>query len=498
MDFQEILNQITQSIGAYVPNLIGALLFLIVGWFVALVASAVVRGILSRTTLDNRIAKWIAGGERAKTMDVERTAGKAVYYIIMLFVLVGFFQSLQLTIITQPINNLLNQVFGFIPQLIGAGILILVAWIVASVVRLVVTKALEAARIDERLGDSSEGEEKEGKPLAKTLGDAMYWLIFLLFLPAILGALELAGLLQPVQVMLDKLLGFLPNLLAAAVILLVGWFVARLVQRIVTNLLAAVGTDSLSQRIGLGEQKLSALLGWVVYIFILIPVAIAALNALALDAITAPASAMLNMLLGAIPSIFAAVVVLGLSYLIGRLVSGLVTNVLTGIGFNSLFAWLGIGSEPSEDQLTPSQIAGTIVLTLIMLFAVMEASSLLGFALLGELASQFMVFASHVLFGLVILAIGIYVANFVGKLVHSSGVAQPNILSMIAKAAILLLAGAMALRQMGLANEIISLAFGLLLGAVAIAAAIAFGIGGRDIAARQLDEWSDSIKSKKS
>ncbi|MGA6993155.1 MAG: hypothetical protein WBX50_04575 [Candidatus Deferrimicrobiaceae bacterium] len=62
--------------------------------------------------------------------------------------------------------------------------------------------------------------------------------------------------------------------------------------------------------------------------------------------------------------------------------------------------------------------------------------------------------------------------------------------------AIPVLAGAMALRQMGLANEIIYIAFGMLLGAVAIAVAIAFGIGGRDIAAAELEKWVRSLKSK--
>ena len=60
---------------------------------------------------------------------------------------------------------------------------------------------------------------------------------------------------------------------------------------------------------------------------------------------------------------------------------------------------------------------------------------------------------------------------------------------MIARVAILVLAGAMSLRQMGLANEIVVLAFGLIVGAVAVAAAIAFGIGGRDVAKRKLEEW---------
>jgi uncharacterized membrane protein YedE/YeeE len=91
----------------------------------------------------------------------------------------------------------------------------------------------------------------------------------------------------------------------------------------------------------------------------------------------------------------------------------------------------------------------------------------------------------------------LYLANLAAKVIQSRDGNQAKLLSAVARIAILLLAGAMALRQMGLANEIISLAFGLILGAAAIAVAIAFGIGGRDLAARKLDEWTKSIESKK-
>jgi hypothetical protein len=63
---------------------------------------------------------------------------------------------------------------------------------------------------------------------------------------------------------------------------------------------------------------------------------------------------------------------------------------------------------------------------------------------------------------------------------------------------ILVLPGAMALRRMGLANEIINLAFGLLLGAIAVAVALAFGLGGRELAGHQLEEWRQSVESDES
>jgi hypothetical protein len=494
---QVIFDQIARLVGAYIPNLVGALAILIVGWLVALVVSAIVRGALRRTTLDNRVAGWITG-EKAPPAPVEEWIAKGVYYLIMLFVLVAFFQTLGLTIITQPLNGLLIQVFQYVPRLLGVGVLLLIAWLLASVLRLVVTRVLGAVKIDQRLGSQAALKEEQRVPLAQTLGDAVYWLVFLLFLPAVLGALALEGLLAPVQGLVNGILGFLPNIFAAGLILAVGWFVARIVERIVSSLLVAVGADRLSERVGLapilGKQQLSGLLGLVVYVLILIPALIAALNALQLDAVAQPASNMLNAILTALPAIFSAGLLLAIAYIVGRVVAGLITNLLTGAGFNTILTRLGLGKEPAEGERTPSEIVGYLILVTIMLFAAIEASRLLGFMLLADLVAQFTVFAGQVIMGLIIFAIGLFLANLASKAVRASGVAQGNLLAPAARVSILVLAGAMALRQMGLANEIINLAFGLLLGAIAVAIALAFGLGGREVAARQLEEWRRSIE----
>ena len=121
----------------------------------------------------------------------------------------------------------------------------LVAYVVARILRYLIISGLTKTRIDERVSDQLaevEGREEQ-LPVSKMLGDAVYWLVFLLFLPAALGALELTGLLEPVTSMFETVVGYLPNIVSAGVILFVGWFVARLVQRILTNLSATAGID---------------------------------------------------------------------------------------------------------------------------------------------------------------------------------------------------------------------------------------------------------------
>ena len=278
--------------------------------------------------------------------------------------------------VTEPLSKFLNQVFEYAPRLIGPAILLVVAWVAANVLRLIVRRALRAANLDQRLETEVGVQQTEGVSISHTLGDAIYWLTFLLFLPAILSALDLGGLLEPVQGMVDEILTYLPNLLAAGMILVIGWLVARILQRIVTNLLVAISADKLSEQVGLskalGQQRLSGLVGLIVYILVLIPVLIGSLNALALDAITRPASEMLNTILTAIPAVFAAALVLAVAYFVGRVVAGLITNVLAGIGFDSILSKLGLGAKPVEGERTPSDVVGYLVLVAIMLFAVVE------------------------------------------------------------------------------------------------------------------------------
>ncbi len=496
---QNIIKQITNLVGGYLPILVGAMIILIIGWLIALIISTIVRKVLHRTELDNQIVAWF-GAKEVKKNYVETGISKGVFYLIMLFVLVAFFQTLGITQITEPLNRFLNQLFEYAPKLLGAGALLLVAWLIATVLSMIISKVLGATNIDERLGGTAGLEDEKGVPLTKSLSDAVYWLVFLIFLPAILSPLGLEGILGPIKGMVNKILGFLPNIFTAAIILLIGWFAARIVRKIVTNLLSAIGTDRLGEKVGLsnvlGKQGLSVIVGLILYVFILIPVIIAALNALKIEAITRPASEMLNTILVTLPDIFAAALVLTIAFVVGRVVATFITNLLSGIGFNSVFVWLGVRKEPMEGSSSPSSIVGYLVLVAIMFFAAIEASDLLGFKVLSDLVAQLTVVASHIIFGLIIFSIGLFLANLVSKTIQSTGTNQAGFMAIVAKITILVLVGAMGLRQMGLANEIINLAFGLLLGAVALAIAIAIGIGGREIAARELENWIQSIRSK--
>ncbi len=515
LGIESFISAISESLGGSVPNIIGAIAFLVVGWIVALIASGIVRGILSKTDIDNKIAAWITGAKEEKGPPVEKWAGDIAYWLVILFTLVGVLNSLQLDAVSEPLNEFLGQVTGFLPKLGGAAILIGVAWLLATVAQLVLNRALGTLRLDERLNQQM-GEETAPESqfhLSETLGNAVYWFIFLLFLPSILGTLELEGTLQPVQALLDQTLSILPKILAAVLIGAVGWLIAQIVRRVVRSFLAATGCDRLGEKFGLsasaGRQSLSWIIATIVYISILIPVAISALNALQIEAISAPAVAMLQDVLSILPKIFAASVVLIVAYVIGQYVSELVTSILTGVGFNNVFQWLGLSSRPatpaspetkkdpsSDGTRTPSQLVGVIAQVGIILIATLTAVDILKIEALTTVVKVILAIASQVLIGVVVFAIGLYLANAAFYFISTSGTRQSKILGQTARIAIITLVSAMALQQMGIAPNIVNLAFGLLVGGIAVAIALAFGIGGRQIAAQQLQEWLDALKKE--
>lgn len=324
--------------------------------------------------------------------------------------------------------------------------------------------------------------------MSQSLATAGYWLVFLLFLPMVLSALQMESLVAPLQSMFDKLFSYLPNILSALLIFAIGYFVAKLVRQIVSSLLAASGIDRLSEKSGI-QQKCSTLVGTLIYTFILLLVIVQSLEALKIAAISTPAQNMIDMIFAAVPGILAAVLVLAISYYVGKLIASLVTDLLTAAGFNQLIEKLGFKMGLER---TPSQYAGSLVLLGIILFAILGATELLSFEPLSQIVTVMISFAVQVLLGALILAIGIFIARKVRLLIIEAG--MPSAAGNLASLAIMFLTIAMALRQIGLAQDIINIAFGLMLGAVAVGAAIAIGLGSKEIAGREVQSLLDRVK----
>lgn len=391
------------------------------------------------------------------------------------------------------------------PRILGAIVVLIAAHFLAKAAHWALAKL-----VDRLPGANREQPADPKKSTGYQLGQLGYWMVLLL---GVIGALTILGLtsvVTPLSGLLTDVLAFVPNIIGAALIFFVGLVVATLARRVVETALNVAHVDRALERTGLaqmtGASGLARALGTLVFMLILIPVAIAALQQLNIRAISDPAVAVLSTILNAIPHVLGAAVVLAIAFLIARWVSGILEQVLPSLGVDRALQALGMGQAPApalpEDYVsadgapaatpraTPSKIIARIAFVAIMLFSAVEAARLLAFGAIAGMLAQILELAARVLFGGVIILAGVLLANFLAGLVRRTTAGREGVASTLVRWSTIALASAMGLRFMGIADEIVIIAFALVLGAASVAAALAFGIGGRETARRLLDQWA--------
>jgi len=393
------------------------------------------------------------------------------------------------------------QLMDWGPRVLLAILILVATHFVAKAVQWGIAKAVDKVPILKR--DPTTGGDSVGKELGR-LG---YWIVWLVGLIAALQPLGLSGVLTPVTALTNEVFAFLPKLLGAGLFFFAGLILARIVRHIVEAALGALNLERLMGRAGvsIGEapvavdstgvahegaaparSTIARAVGMTVSAIIIIFAAIGALQILGIEAISEPATNMLNMIALAIPQVLAAVIIIAIAFIIGKWAKTLIETVLPSFGFDRSVAALGI----MPPAASPSRILGTIAMTAILLVGLMEAAHKVGGDSSAALLFQVTELGGKVIFGTVIIVVGLFLARILSNLVGSS-TGEAGYAQTIVKYAIIALFTAIGLTFMGLADQIVMLAFGLILGSAAIAAALAFGLGGRDFAARMLEDWQD-------
>lgn len=401
--------------------------------------------------------------------------------------------------ISRSWDTAVNSMVQAAPYVVHALLLLLLAWFVALIVRFIVQKGFKVLKVPAALQKVNVVKsEADGANMLDNVGKALYYLVFLLFLPSILAALNMHVVSQPLSDMMAQIVNFLPNLLAAVITLIIGFILAKLVRQLLVKFLEGVGIDNLSQRIGVLEEKseltLSRLLGNIVYVLILIPIVIAALDMLNISAISQPAVNMLQDILTMVPYVIVAVILLVIGVYIARFAGELLTSVLEKAGIDSVLSRLGF--QAAQDKMADfrlSKIIGQIVKILILLFFVVEALRVVQLQVLNEIGQGIITYIPLVLSAIFIIGVGLLLASFVERLVKrvSSG---SLIVAKVLKYGIIVFAIFMALDQLGFATTLVHSAFIIIVGGLVIAFAIAFGFGGRDFAARSLENMEKNYE----
>ena len=468
-------------LGGPIGSIIGAILIFIIGWLVALGIAALVRNVLSKINLNQRMSS-----STGKAYDLEGIISKIVFWFIFIIAISGALNQLNLNSISTPFANMINQVLAFIPNLIGAIAVGVIGWVVATVVRTAINAALSKTSMDERLS-----AQAGVKPMSSTIADMVYWFILLIVLTMVLGQLQLDGLFAPLTNMVDKIFSFIPNILIAAVVFVVGYIIAKVVRGIVTNLVSTFNVQELASKAGLSEKNsLPNIAGSLAFLVIIIPTIIAALNALKIEVIARPATNMLNKIMEALPNIFMAVAILVVTFYVIRMVANIIKGLIENTQINQLPAKVGLQDTMGDKKV--SDLVGYAIVFFAMLFAAIAAADLLGFEPISAIITMFIAFGANIILGAIILFIGFWLANIIAGVVERSEQGS-QFLANIVRVLIMGLVLAMGLKAMGIADSIVNLAFGLTLGAVAVAFALSFGLGGQEAAARFLRKMQDKM-----
>lgn len=514
--WNEMLNKLVsdEMLHMGLQLLLGILLF-IVGWILAKVLSWIVFKALCKTDLDNKLADKLGFKllleDRTTKPDqnaLERGVATTVFYLAMALVVVGVLDYAGLEQAAGPIQGFVDTVIQALP-LIGKAILILVvAWIAGSILRKVVTKALNIARVDKQFASldkpeemgTTPGESISAKPFSNTAGTVVFWLVMSLGIAGAFDALQIEAISVPLSNAINTLLGLLPVIGIAALIAVGGYVLAKIARSLVTRALQGLGFDNLVAKLRLdglfGGTTPSKVVGWIVMAFIVVQTTIAALDRVGLETLSAPMTDMMRQFWSLLPAMLVSVVFIVIGVFVGRLLRGIVQKTLESVGFDRLMDRLGFGkiAERDDELAKPSGLVGFIVQVTIVLLAVVQGLNNLGLEAWASYLDAFLRFAvTRVAVAMVIVGVGFTIGNYVRDLIEArqrgelplpEGDALPTPVWMaeFARYAVLVFAFTMAVHQLGVAEDFVLITFALLFGALCLAGSLAFGLGSRELA----------------
>ena len=202
-----------------------------------------------------------------------------------------------------------------------------------------------------------------------------------------------------------------------------------------------------------------------------------------------------------IPALLGALVIVFAGYLLAKVLERIVDTFLRRIGLNNMLARGGVlaAVERSGAHVNPTRVLANLVFWLVMFAVILVAANALGLESLAVVFGELVSYIPSVIAAIVIILVGIVLGQFVGGLIAASagGLHGGRALARVGSAGVILLAVFMALQELGIATEIVTTAFALLFGAIALAIALAFGLGSRELAGEITREWYERYKAER-
>lgn len=395
------------------------------------------------------------------------------------------------------------RLMNYIPNVFRALFLLLIAWLVAMLVQKLVEKLLLKTNMDKHLSRGTTPPDPAlGKKRVGSISKLLYFFVFILFLPSILDALDMNSVSVPIANMMNGFLGFIPRLIGAAVILFIGYFIAKILRDLTKTLLNTINLDKYFSKITpytgptkeLDRASIGDVLSKIVFGLVLIPVITVALETLNIKSLTEPIVLILNKVLLMIPNVIVAIILLLIGYYIAKFVGQVLESLLNSMGVQSVFNWADEKTDSTIPRFNLSKIVANLVKFLIMLFITVEALRVLNLEVLNTIGYAVIGYVPLVLSGLVIIGAGVFAGYFVEGMIKKY--ANSPFTAIIAKYIIIIFAIFMTLEQIKFASTIVNIAFLLILGGLSVAFALSFGLGGREFAKKQLEKIEDKVEKE--
>lgn len=365
-------------------------------------------------------------------------------------------------------------------QFVVGLILLVVAFLVALIAKLVTVSILSKTKLGNKLNKAGISFETIGSTV-QLIGKLVFVTVFLIILPAALEKMSLSAVTAPINGFVGSLVSFIPNLLAAGIILFIGCIIADAIRQILGAVLSRTKINAIQEQSGTATGiSFSALISYIAFILILIPVIIAALSVLGIEAISGPAIAMLHTMFAAVPTIFLAIILVAVGIFLANLACALLSAVLVAANLDAKVNAIIGGKKP----ILLSKIITEVVKYLIIVLFVVQALDSLSLGVLSNVGVAIIAYLPNVL-----AAIIVAIAAFIGYRVVENKLGEKcSTCATAVKAAIVVVASFFILSQLGIASTLVNTAFIIILGAAGVAAALAFGLGGREFAAKLLNK----------
>lgn len=298
---------------------------------------------------------------------------------------------------------------------------------------------------------------------------------------------------------LHTMINFIPSLIVAVLYLLLAWIIAKIVKGIIVKGLGALKFEEWLRKRGLiqsmennkGSDGFVQTLGKIAYFIVFLLFLPAVFSVLNMDAVATPISEMMTSILNFLPILLVSVILLALGLVIANLIGNLVETLLKNVNASKFNNYVNFGEN--EDAIDIPVVAGWILKVLIGLFFVVEALSTLNLEVLNTIGSAIIGYLPLVISAAIILSLGFIGGNILSKVIAKS--TGNHLVAEVVKYLVVIVSVFMTLDQLNFAQSIVNVAFLLILGAAAVAFAIAFGIGGRSFAEKQLSKFEEKIKS---